>query len=218
MRNQRPRIFIVDDHPLFRAGLRQVILEDDRFELLGEATDGPEAMQFIQKHAPDVAVLDLKLPGMSGLEIARRLQTEHSPTRVIILTMHNEEELCNRALDHGVMGFVLKENAVEEIVKAIAAVAEGEPYFSPSVSGHLIRRRHRADSLVKEKPGLKDLTRAELRILRLIAMKKTSREIGAELFISPRTVEAHRANICAKLELRGSHSLLYFALSHKSEL
>jgi DNA-binding NarL/FixJ family response regulator len=218
MRIQRPRIFIVDDHPLFRAGLRQVILEDDRFELLGEATDGPEAMSFIHKHTPDVVVLDLKLPGMSGLEIARRLQEEHSPTRVIILTMHNEEELCNRALDHGVMGFVLKENAVDEIVKAIAAVAEGAPYFSPSVSGHLIRRRHRADSLVKEKPGLKDLTRAELRILRLIAMKKTSREIAAELFISPRTVEAHRANICAKLELRGSHSLLYFALSHKSEL
>ena len=218
MMNRRPRIFIVDDHPLFRAGLRQVILEDDRFELLGEATEGPEAMQFIQTHTPDVAVLDLKLPGMSGLEIARHLQAERSPTRVIILTMHNEEELCNRALDHGVMGFVLKENAVEEILKAIAAVAEGAPYFSPSVSGHLIRRRHRADSLTKEKPGLQDLTRAELRILKLIAMKKTSREIAAELFISPRTVEAHRANICAKLELRGSHSLLYFALSHKSEL
>ena len=212
------KIFIVDDHPLFRAGLRQVIQDDDRFELMGEAGDGPQAMQFIQKNAPDVAVLDLKLPGMSGLEIARRLQTERSPTRVIILTMHNEEELCNHALDHGVMGFVLKENAVEEIVKAIVAVADGEPYFSPSVSGHLIRRRHRADSLTKEKPGLKDLTKAELRILKLIAMKKTSREIAAELYVSPRTVEAHRTNICGKLELRGSHSLLFFALSHKSEL
>ena len=218
MMNPRPRVFIVDDHPLFRAGLRQVILDVDRFELLGEAGDGLEAMRFIHKHTPDVAVLDLKLPGMSGLEIARHLRTERSPVRVIILTMHNEEELCNRALDHGVMGFILKENAVEEIVKAIAAVSEGAPYFSPSVSGHLIRRRHRADSLAKEKPGLKDLTKAELRILKLIAMKKTSRQIGAELFISPRTVEAHRANICAKLELRGSHSLLYFALSHKSEL
>lgn len=216
--NHRPGIFIVDDHPLFRAGLRQVILDDDRFELLGEATDGQEAMRFIEKNAPDIAVLDLKLPGIGGLEIARRVQMDHSPTRVIILTMHNEEELCNRALDHGVMGFVLKENAVEEIVKAIAAVSEGAPYFSPSVSAHLIRRRNRSDTLTKDKPGLKNLTKAELRILKLIAMKKTSREIGAELFISPRTVEAHRANICAKLELRGSHSLLYFALSHKSEL
>jgi DNA-binding NarL/FixJ family response regulator len=214
----RPKILIVDDHPLFRAGLRQVILDDDRFDLICQSGDGQEAMRFIEKNSPDVAVLDLKLPGMSGLEIARRVQTGRLATRVIILTMHNEEELCNRALDHGVMGFVLKENAADEILMAIAAAAEGRHYFSPSVSGHLIRRREKADSLAKEKPGLKDLTKAELRILKLIAMKKTSREIAAELFISPRTVEAHRANICSKLDLRGSHSLLYFALSHKSEL
>jgi two-component system, NarL family, response regulator DegU len=214
----RPRIFIVDDHPLFRTGLRQVILDSDRFDLIGQSGDGQEAMLFIEKNKPDVAVLDLKLPGMSGLEIARRVQDHRLPTRVIILTMHNEEELCTRALDHGVVGFVLKENAVEEIIEAIAAVAEGRHYFSPAVSGHLIRRRQKADSLAVEKPGLKDLTKAELRILKLIALKKTSREIAAELFISPRTVEAHRANISAKLDLHGSHSLLYFALSHKSEL
>ena len=135
-----------------------------------------------------------------------------------MLTMHKEEDLCNRALDNGAMGFVLKENAVEEIVKAVAAVAEGEHFLSSSVSGYLVRRRHRAEQLAKEKPGLDDLTKAELRILKLISQKKTSREIGAELFISPRTVEAHRANICSKLKLSGSHSLLYFALSHKSEL
>lgn len=214
----RPKILIVDDHPLFRTGLRQVILDDDRFELVGQSGNGQEAMLFIEKNKPDVAVLDLKLPGMSGLEIARRAQEGRLPTRIIILTMHNEEELIHRALDHGAMGFILKENAVEEIIEAIAAVAEGRHYFSPSVSGHLVHRRQRASSLAAEKPGLKDLTKAEVRILKLIAMKKTSREIAAELFISPRTVEAHRANISAKLELRGSHSLLYFALSHKSEL
>lgn len=216
--NGRPKIFIVDDHPLFRAGLRQVLLDGDRFDLIGQTGDGEEAMLFIKKNAPDVAILDLKLPGISGLEVARRAQEDHSPTRIIVLTMHNEEELLHRALDHGVMGFILKENAVEEIINAIEAVSEGRHYFSPAVSGHLIRRRQKADSLAREKPGLKDLTKAELRILKLIAMKKTSREIAAELFISPRTVEAHRANISSKLELRGSHSLLYFALSHKSEL
>lgn len=215
---KRPKIFIVDDHPLFRTGLRQVLLDGDRFELIGQTGDGKEAMLFIQKNTPDVAVLDLKLPGISGLEIARRAQEDRLPTRIIVLTMHNEEELLYRALDHGVMGFILKENAVEEIIKAIEAVAEGRHYFSPSVSGHLIRRRQRADSLAREKPGLKDLTKAERRILKLIALKKTSREIAAELCISPRTVEAHRANISSKLELHGSHNLLYFALSHKSEL
>lgn len=215
---KRPKILIVDDHPLFRAGLRQVIAGEPHFELTGETGDGEDALRWIQEHKPDVAVLDLKLPGLTGLEIARRLQAAHSPVRVIILTMHNEEEIVNRALDSGVMGFVLKENAVGEIVKAIEAVAAGRHYFSPSVSNHLVRRRHRAESLAKEKPGLDDLTKAELRILKLICQKKTSREIGAELFISPRTVEAHRANICAKLNLHGSHSLLQFALENRSLL
>jgi len=214
----RPKILIVDDHPLFRAGLRQVITADPHFELVGETGDGEDALLLIQERKPDVAVLDLKLPGLTGLEIARKLQAKRSPVRVIILTMHNEEEILHRALDNGVMGFVLKENAVEEIVKAITAVAAGDHYFSSSVSGHLVHRRHRAESLTKEKPGLDDLTKAELRILKLISQKKTSREIGAELFISPRTVEAHRANICAKLELRGSHSLLQFALENRSLL
>jgi DNA-binding NarL/FixJ family response regulator len=215
---RRPKILIVDDHPLFRGGLRQVILDDRRFELAGEEADGEAALKFIQEKKPDVAVLDLKLPGLTGLEIAHKLKTIQSPTQLIILTMHNEEELINRALDNGVMGFVLKENAVSEILNAISAVAEGGHYFSPTVSGHLVRRRNRAESLAREKPGLDDLTKAELRVLKLIAMKKTSKEIATELFISPRTVEAHRANICTKLDLHGSHSLLYFALSHKNAL
>lgn len=218
MAKRRPKILIVDDHPLFRAGLRQVITGAPDFELIGESGNGEEAMLLIQERKPDVAVLDLKLPGLTGLEIARKLQAARLPVRVIILTMHNEEEIINRALDDGVMGFVLKENAVEEIVKAIEAVAAGGHYFSPSVSSHLVRRRHRAESLAKEKPGLDDLTKAELRVLKLISQKKTSREIGAELFISPRTVEAHRANICSKLELHGSHSLLQFALENRSVL
>jgi DNA-binding NarL/FixJ family response regulator len=215
---QRPKILIVDDHPLFRAGLRQVVTGDPHLELVGEAGNGEDALLLIKERKPDVAVLDLKLPGLTGLEVARKLQAARSSVRVIMLTMHNEEEILNRALDSGVMGFVLKENAVEEIGKAITEVAAGRHYFSPSVSGHLVRRRHRSESLAKEKPGLDDLTKAELRILKLIAQKKTSREIAAELFISPRTVEAHRANISAKLELQGSHSLLQFALENRSLL
>jgi DNA-binding NarL/FixJ family response regulator len=215
---RRTKVLIVDDHPLFRGGLRQVILDDGRFELAGETGDGEEALRLIQEKKPDVAVLDVKLPGLTGLEIARKLQEKRSRTHVIMLTMHNEEDLFNRALDSGAMGFVLKENAVEEIVKAIVAVADGQHYLSSTISGYLVRRRHRSESLAKEKPGLDDLTKAELRILKLISQKKTSREIGAELFISPRTVEAHRANICSKLGLRGSHSLLWFVSSHKSEL
>jgi DNA-binding NarL/FixJ family response regulator len=214
----RTKVLIVDDHPLFRSGLRQVIESDPRFNLVGEAGEGGAALKFILEKKPDVAVLDLNLPGLSGLEIARQLQIKKNPTHLIVLTMHKEEEMINRALDSGVSGFVLKENAVEDILEAIEIVAGGGHYLSPSVSGFLVRRRNRAETLAAQKPGLDDLTKAERRILKLIAEKKTSKEIAAELFISPRTVEAHRANICSKLELHGSHSLLQFALENRSSL
>lgn len=212
------KVLIVDDHPLFRSGLRQVITSDSRFELVGETGDGMAAFQLVQEKKPDVAILDVGLPGQSGLEIARAIREKKLKTRVIILSMHKEEEMINRALDFGVLGFVPKENASENILEAVEAVAAGEHYLSPEVSGHLVRRRHRAETLASQKPGLEDLTKAERRVLKLVAEKKTSREIATELFISPRTVEAHRANICAKLELRGSHSLLQFALENRSLL
>jgi DNA-binding NarL/FixJ family response regulator len=215
---QRTTVLIVDDHPLFRSGLRQVIASDPRFEFTGETGAGETALQLIQEKNPDIVVLDVNLPDLSGLEILRQLQTKRSPARVIMLTMYKDEETCNRALDFGAKGFVLKENAIEEILKAIAAVAGGDYYLSSTISGYLVRRRHRAESLAAKKPGLEDLTKAERRILKLISEKKTSREIGAELFISPRTVEAHRANICTKLELTGSHSLLQFALENRSAI
>jgi two-component system, NarL family, response regulator DegU len=212
----RVKVLIVDDHPLFRQGLRQMVETDKRFELVAEAGDGETALQLIHEKKPDIAVLDVNLPGLSGLEVARSLQGKRLPTRIIILTMHKDEETFNRAVDLGVKGFVLKENAVQDILNSLATVAAGEHYLSASISGYLVRRRGRAEALADKKPGLDDLTKAERRILKLIAEKKTSREIATELFISPRTVEAHRANICAKLELRGSHSLLQFALENRS--
>lgn len=215
---QKITVIIVDDHPLFRGGLRQVVERDPRFELIAEAGDGSAALQLIQQKKPDLAVLDVNLPGLSGLDIARSLQGKRLPTRLIILTMHKEEETFNRAMDLGVKGFVLKENAVQDILNGLVAVAAGEHYLSPSISGYLVHRRDRSELLAAKKPGIEDLTKAERRILKLIAAKKTSREIAAELFISPRTVEAHRANICAKLELHGSHSLLQFALENRSAI
>ena len=214
----RAQVAVVDDHPLFRQGLRQVVETDQRFELVAEAGDGESALLLIHEKKPDIAVIDVNLPGLSGLEVAQRLQGKRLRTRIIILTMHKDEATFNRAVDLGVKGFVLKENAVQDILNSLATVSAGEHYLSPSISGYLVRRRGRAEALADKKPGLDDLTKAERRILKLIAEKKTSREIAAELFISPRTVEAHRANICAKLELRGSHSLLQFALENRSSV
>lgn len=211
-------VMIVDDHPLFRGGLRQVVESNSRFRLVAETGNGDAAFKLIREKQPDVAVLDVNLPGLSGIEIAQKLQNIQQPTRIIILTMHREESLFNQALDAGVKGFVLKENAVEDIISAIRTVATGEHYLSPTISGFLVRRHGRAGALAAKKPGLNDLTKAERRILNLVAKKKTSRQIGEELFISPRTVEAHRANICVKLGLQGSHSLLQFALENRSSL
>jgi DNA-binding NarL/FixJ family response regulator len=212
------RVAIIDDHPLFRQGLRQLLEQDARYACAGEAGDGPAALELLARERPEVAVLDVNLPGFTGLEVARRVQERRLPTRLVVLTMCNDEETFNRAMDLGVLGYVLKENAVAEVLESICAVAHGRHYLSPSISGYLLRRHERAGALATQRPGLEDLTKAERRILGLIALNKTSREIAAELFVSPRTVETHRANICAKLGLRGSHRLLQFALENRSAL
>jgi DNA-binding NarL/FixJ family response regulator len=132
--------------------------------------------------------------------------------------MLKDEQVFNQAMSLGVKGFVLKENAVSEILNCIASVANAEPYVSPSLSGFLLRRRNRAETLATRNPTLTDLTTAERRILKAIAQKKTTREIASELFVSPRTVESHRANISTKLCIKGANSLLQFALEHRDAL
>jgi DNA-binding NarL/FixJ family response regulator len=212
------RVVIVDDHPLFRQGLRQVIQSDDRFELLGEADNGAAAQKLITQLRPDLAVLDVNLPDTTGLDIAETLRREGITTRFVILTMLKDEQAFNRAMNIGVDGYVLKENAGSEIVNCLVSVASGQAYVSPSLTGFLLRRRGRADALTSHRPGLADLTTAEKRILKRIAEKKTSREIAQELKVSPRTVETHRTNICTKLSLKGSNSLLQFALENREAL
>ena len=208
----------MDDHPLFRQGLRQVIQSDPRFELAGESDDGEAALQLIQQVKPDVAVLDVNLPRMSGLEVAMILQTKKLKVGLVVLTMLKDEQAFNQAMNLDIKGYVLKENAAEEILNCIASVAEGNPYVSPSLTSYLLRRRNRAEALATRTPSLEDLTTAERRILKGIAQKKTTKEIAAELFISPRTVETHRANISSKLMLKGPNSLLQFAVEHRDAL
>lgn len=212
------RIVIVDDHPLFRQGLRQVIVADSRFDLVGEAENGHEAINLIQRLKPELAVLDVNLPDQSGLEVANALREVQASTKFVVLTMLKDEAAFNRAMNLGVQGYVLKENAVSEIVNCLISVASNIPFISPSLSSFLLKRRDRAVALQSHVPSLNDLTVAERRILKRIAEKKSSKEIAAELSVSPRTVESHRANICTKLDLKGSNSLLQFALEHRDAL
>lgn len=209
---------IVDDHPLFRQGLRQAVESDERFEVIGQADNGKTALGLIAQLHPDVAVLDVNLPGMNGLEVAAALRAKKSKVSLVILTMLKDEQTFNRALNLGIHGYVLKENITDEILNCIAAVSRNEAYVSPSMSEFLLRRRSRAESLASHKPGLEDLTVAEKRILKRVASGKTTKEIAAELFISPRTVETHRSNICEKLELSGANVLLQFALENRDAL
>ncbi len=216
--NEKISVVIVDDHPLFRQGLRQAVEADARFNVIGEEADGTAAAETIAKLKPDVAVLDINLPGMTGLEVAARLQVSRSPARLVVLTMLKDEQAFNRALNAGVQGYVLKENASDEILNCIVAVARGEAYVSPSLTGFMLSRRRRANLLATRQPSLEDLTVAEKRILQRIAAGKTSKEIAAELFISPRTVETHRANISSKLSLSGANRLLQFAWENRDAL
>lgn len=211
-------VVIVDDHPLFRQGLRQLVESDPRFTLLGEADSGEAAKQLIAQCQPDLTVLDVNLPDITGLDVAESLRAEGLGTRFVVLTMLKDEPAFNRAMNIGIDGYVLKENAGGEIINCLISVAAGNAYVSPSLTGFLLRRRGRAEALARHKPGLGDLTTAERRILKRIAEKKTSREIAAELRVSPRTVETHRTNICTKLALKGSNSLLQFAIENREAL
>jgi DNA-binding NarL/FixJ family response regulator len=203
---------------LFRQGLRSAIEGDDRFEVVGEAGLAEPALELILREKPDVAVLDVNLPQMNGFELMTSLRNRKSSVLIVILTMLKDEQAFNTALNLRVNGYVLKENAAAEILSCIAAVANGESYVSPSLTDFLLRRRSRAEFLARKRPGLEDLTVAERRVLKRIADGKTTKEIAAEFFISPRTVDSHRAHICEKLELSGANKLLQFALQNRDAL
>ena len=210
------KLVIVEDHPIFREGLFRVISRDTNFQVVGEAEDGVTGETLIQQLQPDIALVDINLPRLDGLELAKRLSK--TPVRVVTLTMHKSEELFLKAMEAQVRGYVLKENAGPELLSCLRAVAAGETYISPGLSGLLLKRINAAAQLRQSKPGLADLTRMERQVLKLLAMNKTTKEIAAELFLSPHTVHTHRKNISAKLELRGAHGLLQFALENKADL
>ena len=209
---------MADDHPIVRQGLRKIIETDKNLLILAEAGNGQTALDSIEEHRPQVAVLDIDMPGMDGFAVVRELQKRRIETEVVFLTMLDEEETFQAAMDLNVRGYVLKDSAADEIVSAIKSVAKGRPFLSPAMSAMLLSRRRRSDELEKQQPGLHLLTPSERRVLKLIADNKTSKEIGEELFVSYRTIEAHRANISRKLNLSGNLALIKFAAANKSEL
>lgn len=215
---QALRILIADDHPVFRKGLRQVIDDEPGLQVVAEAVDGAAALAMLREQRPDVAVLDVDMPRMDGFEVIRAVRGEGLQVALVILTMHKDEEFFSQALSLDVRGYILKDSAVTDIVGSIRAAATGNYFISPSISSYLVNRNRRIAEFEKSNPGLRELTPTERRVLKLLAEYRTNKEIASTLAMSPRTVENHRANICQKLDLHGTHALLRFAQEHKNEI
>ena len=212
------RIFIADDHPILRRGVKDILFEEKKFNVIGEASDGNTALEMARNLKPDILILDIEMPGLNGLEIARIINEEKLNINIIILTMYKEEEYFNEAIDLNVKAYLLKDSVITELIDSINSVMQGDFYISPVISKYLLERNKRKNKLSEDIPAVKKLTGTEINILKLLTENKTSREIADELFISVRTVQNHRTNICNKLNLKGYNKLLQFALQNKNLL
>ena len=212
------RVAIADDHPLLRKGLRQVLESDSNMRVVAEAGDGEDLISQIEQSRPQIAIVDVDMPKRDGFAVAKEINKRKLAVDVVFLTIHDEENIFHAAMDLGIKGYILKDSALIEVTEAIRTVVAGQFYVSRPLIAYLLQRRNHSQALLETEPGLKSLTVSEQRILHMIAENKSSKDIGAELCIHYRTVENHRVNICQKLGLRGTNSLLRFALQHKSEL
>jgi DNA-binding NarL/FixJ family response regulator len=215
---QQTTILIVDDHPLLRRGVRDVIAENPLYRVIAEASDGDEAIQVVNELKPDVAIVDIDMPRLNGLELLRHFRQMPNPIKAIILTMYKEEDVFNAAMDLNAKAYVVKDNAAKDIMLALDRVSHGETYLSPIMLEAGQRRSDRVQELILNKPQLETLTPSERRILKLIGEDYTSKEIANFLNLSIRTVDNHRQNICRKLNLHGTHSLLKFAFDNSAYL
>ncbi len=213
--DQKTRILIADDHPIFRSGLRQVIESDGSMSVIAEADEGAAALKLIREHKPDVVVLDINMPALNGFDVVASMRKENLSGEVVLLTMHNEEAMFAKALSLGVRGYVLKDSASSDILNCLHAVRKGQNYTSAELTKYLFKRAAGQSTPVE---GLNSLTPTERRVLTLIAEYLTSKEIADKLGVSVRTVENHRNNICAKVGVHGSHALMKFALQHQGDL
>ncbi|MFK7833827.1 MAG: response regulator [Winogradskyella sp.] len=203
-----PTIIIADDHPLVLKGLKD-FLEEKKFNILASAKNGKEALALIKGHKPDIAILDIKMPFFTGLEIAEKCKAENLTTKIVLITFEKDEKIYNEAKAFGVYGYVLKEFALVEIEKCIASVTNNKPYFSPELVSYI-----QVNSTPEK---IKTLTEAETKIFKLISETKTSTEIAKALSISIRTVEKHKNHIRTKLALDSKSASLYLAAKENSK-
>jgi len=198
------RLLLADDHAIFRQGLRRLLHAWPEAKVVGEAADGREAWELIQTLHPDVAILDIEMPQMRGIEIMQHVKKENLSTRIVLLTMHDEPALAYEAERFGVHGYVLKDNTFEELLEAIKKVAAGHRYMSPKVSDNLRAFRLESSGIT--------LSQREREVLKLIASGQSSKGIARTLDISPKTVETYRNRLMSKLNLHSVAELVRYAI------
>jgi DNA-binding NarL/FixJ family response regulator len=208
-------IVIADDFPVVRTGLKSCVEEAEGFSVIGEAGDGERALELIKDLRPDLAIVDVDMPKMGGLDVLKAMKRLTLDTKVIFLSFHKDEDIFRACLELGGKGYLIKDSAMQEIVTAIEAVMSGKVYVSSEIAVQLLQGNQATNAV---DPLLRDLTPSELRILRLIGEGLSSKEIGSELSIHYRTVENHRTNICRKLKIEGANALLRFAVQHKARI
>ena len=204
-------IVLADDHDVVRKGLRAVLEANPNCRVIGEAGNGLEATRLVERLRPTVLVLDLMMPGLNGLEVTRQVKKRSPKTHVVVLSMHRDESYVLEALKNGASAYVLKDSSVEELVKAVIEAVAGRRYLSPPLSQSAIDAYvQRASAATIDRYD--SLSSREREVLQLAAEGHTNAEIGKRLFISPRTVEIHRANMIQKLALRNQTDLIRYAL------
>ncbi len=198
---------LADDHVMFRQGIKQIIREIDGYEIIGEAGDGLELLQLLRRLVPELIILDISMPNLRGLEAAREIKRIYPNLKILLLTMHKRKEFVRQGLSHGVDGFLLKEDADIELIRAIRTIERGEKYFSPLLSAIL------ADLAVEKERPSSLLSIREKEVLKLLAEGKSNQAIADLLHISRFTVRRHRSNTMKKLGLKSLAQLLKYALS-----
>lgn len=206
------RVLIADDHSILRSGVKLLIEAESDMEVVGEASNGAEAVSLTRSLNPDVVVMDISMPDMSGIEATRAIKARHEDTNVVGLTMHSEDRYFFELLKAGAAGYVLKGGSPHELIDAIRAAARGEAYIHPALAGKLIRGFAQQSGSSESSSRTDGLTEREMEVVRLIADGKTGREIADVLVISPNTVDRHRSNIMSKLGMHNKAELVRYAV------
>lgn len=215
MLNHQHKILIADDHTILREGLRALLEASPDIEVIGEASDGHEAVQMTNQLSPDVVLIDLSMPRINGTEAIELMRKRNPGLRIIALTVHRTEEYVRATLDAGANGYVLKDDTRKELISAIHAVTQGKTYLSPSICGHLVNGYLEPHGTNRTTTSWDNLTLREREVIKLIAEGNTNKMIARLLSISVKTVEKHRGNLMKKLGLHSASKITAYAIEHR---